>query len=227
MARTMNNTIVVIPARGGSKSITLKNLQRLGKYTLLEHTIADAYALKCPIYVTTDHPKIGLVAQEADAVVIKRAPELAQDESQAEDAILDVLNRMSVDPETIVVFLQCTSPFRHPDDLVNAVDYFSKGYCDSMYSAYKLNPFVWTEDGNRAQYRTSERPNRQLKTPLYVEDGNFYISRAKSYYDNHCRLSGRIGRWLHDKIYGLEVDEWNDLETARLLLPWLQKLGKV
>ena len=77
--RPEQKVIVVIPARGGSKGIPDKNLVLLGKWTLLEHTVKDAYELKCPIYVTTDDQRIGYLAQEADCVYVKRPEELAQD----------------------------------------------------------------------------------------------------------------------------------------------------
>ena len=96
---------------------------------MLEHTIADAYELHCPVYVTTDDDKISLVAQEAGAVVIRRPDEISGDDASSEDAIIHVLKEIDADPDTIVVFMQCTSPFRKPGELADALRLFKKGFC--------------------------------------------------------------------------------------------------
>jgi len=147
---------------------------------LLEHTIADAYELHCPIYVTTDDDTISLVAQEAGAIVIRRPPHLASDHSTSDRAILHTLEQIEAKPDDVVVFMQCTSPFRKPGEVEEALQAFIKLGVDSMFSCYELYPFVWN-DSDRIQYRVlNNRPIRQEKKPLYVEDGSFYISRAEN-----------------------------------------------
>ena len=218
--------IVVIPARGGSKTLPHKNLRVIGNYTLLEHTIKDAMELRCPIYVSTECSTIAILAEQSGATVIRRPSELAQDDSSSEDAIIHVLKTMEVPPEMIVVFLQCTSLFRKPGDLTGALGYFLPDTLDSLYSCYELYPFVWNAN-RRLEYEVMYRPRRQFKSPVYVEDGSFYITRASVYYELNNRLGGRIGRWIHDKIYGLEIDDLEDLECALTLYPWLLKSGRV
>jgi CMP-N,N'-diacetyllegionaminic acid synthase len=226
----MTNTICIIPARGGSKGIPKKNLVQLGDLSLLEHTIKDAYELRCPIYVTTDDDEIGFVAQEADAVYIKRPVEISGDDASTEDAVLDVLERLSVAPDTIVVLLQCTSPFRKPGELALAVRWYGLGKCDSMFSGYKLYPFVW--DGGamgstRVDYPINNRPTRQEKNALTVEDGSFYVFKAGLFTESKNRVHGKIAPWIHNKIYGKEIDTWEDLEECQQLLNWLEKSGKI
>ena len=52
--------LCIIPARGGSKSIRHKNLLKLGKFTLLEHTIKFAKLFKKidEIVLSSDSQKI-------------------------------------------------------------------------------------------------------------------------------------------------------------------------
>ena len=223
-------TICIIPARGGSKGIPRKNLAKLGKWSLLEHTIADAYELKCPIYVTTDDDEIGYIAQEADCVYMKRPKELAGDDAQIEDAVIDVLERLNTPPETIVVMMQPTSPFRFPGEVADAVELFKKSLYTSVFSAYELYPFLWIpgrNSANRLRYGYKKRPNRQDKSPSFVEDGSFYITLADVYYTGNNRLTCTAQAWIHNKIYGIEVDTPEDLELCQQLLPWLKSSGKV
>jgi len=193
---------------------------------LLEHTIADAYELRYPVYVSTDNDKIAMVAQEAGAIVIRRPDYISGDRDISESAISHVLETIDADPETTVVFMQCTSPFRKPGELDEALQAFRKLGVDSMFSCYELYPFIWNNNG-RIMYDKFNRPVRQEKEPVYVEDGSFYISTAQCYLWRNRRFGDKTARWIHDKVYGLEIDTKEDLECARILYDWLKSSGKV
>ncbi len=106
----------VIPARGGSKSIPLKNIRPLNGMPLLAYTIQAAkqstFLDRC--VVSTDHADIAAVARAHGAEVIDRPAELATDQAPTEGAllqVLEVLGRQGYRPE-FVVTLEPTSPFR-------------------------------------------------------------------------------------------------------------------
>lgn len=116
----------VIPARGGSKGVSGKNLRVLAGTPLLAHTIEDALG-SCrvdAVEVSTEDAGIAAVAREYGAGVIERPPELATDIASSEDALLHALSDLEQrghDP-SLVVFLQCTSPFRCGADIDAAID---------------------------------------------------------------------------------------------------------
>ena len=67
----MLNTVAIIPARGGSKGIPHKNLQRLVGKPLVAHTIEQAQAAQSigRVIVSTDDAEIGMVEQFQQTLV--------------------------------------------------------------------------------------------------------------------------------------------------------------
>ena len=73
----------IIPARGGSKGIPLKNLTLLGKKPLIYHTVKASLDSKIDrTVVSTDNLKISKIASKYGAEVILRPKKLANDKSQ-------------------------------------------------------------------------------------------------------------------------------------------------
>src|SRR3954468_1007339 len=108
--------VCVIPARGGSKGVPRKNLRLLAGAPLLAHTLRHASAASCigRTVVSTDDAEIAALARQLGADVIERPPQISTDDATSESAIehvLGVLEREHYVPH-VVVFLQCTSPFR-------------------------------------------------------------------------------------------------------------------
>jgi len=90
-------TIVVIPARGGSVRIPLKNLQMVGGLPLEARAIRLARASPRigGVIVSTDHPEIAAVARAEGAEVVHRPAEISGDQSPVEAALLHVLESLA------------------------------------------------------------------------------------------------------------------------------------
>ena len=86
----------IIPARGGSKGIARKNLQRVGGVPLVARAV-DA-ARRCPaidrVVVTTDDADIAAVAAEWGAEIVERPAELSGDQASSEAALLHALDAL-------------------------------------------------------------------------------------------------------------------------------------
>src|SRR5436190_22717791 len=111
------NTIAIIPARGGSKGVRRKNVLSIAGKPLVAHSIL--HARRAPgitrVVVSTDDPEIGAVSREYGAEVIPRPAELSGDKASSESALLQVLDYLKekeVYEPDLVVFLQATSPSR-------------------------------------------------------------------------------------------------------------------
>ena len=113
-------TLVIIPARGGSKSIPGKNIKMLGDYPLIVHTIKAALKSNKvdEIIVTTDSEEIIDVVEthcELQTYILKRDGTDADDKTPV---IPDVMNNtLKAFPYTsdfdIVLVLEPTYPFRN------------------------------------------------------------------------------------------------------------------
>ncbi len=72
--------VAVIPARGGSKRIPRKNIREFHGKPILAYSIWAAFEsmLFDEVWVSTEDEEIALVAEEFDATVVQRPPELAE-----------------------------------------------------------------------------------------------------------------------------------------------------
>ena len=79
----------IIPARGGSKGINLKNLVILNQKPLLYYTVMASLESKIinKTVVSTDNKKIGKTALELGAEVVYRPKKLATDTAQLEPVV--------------------------------------------------------------------------------------------------------------------------------------------
>ena len=217
---------VVIPARGNSKQVANKNLQKVGGKTLLERAVVDALDIATPdrVVVSSEDSRILDVARRLGVTPFMRSPHLSADNARSDDVVIEVLQNYGLPYTATVVFMQCTSPFRHSAELSVALKYFRQGSFDSLFSCYEIQQYMWG-NGLRIMYPIGQRPMRQNKAPFYVEDGNFYIGFAEVYLAYKNRLGGHIGQFVHPRKYGLEIDTYDDLEVANILAKAYSKRG--
>lgn len=85
--------IVVIPARGGSKSIKFKNIQTFNGIPLISFAIKKfkKLGLNLEVIVTSDSDEILNLASKEGAYCIKRPIELSGDNATSESAITHVI----------------------------------------------------------------------------------------------------------------------------------------
>ena len=218
--------ISIIPARGGSKKIPMKNLVLLNKRPLLEYTVKASLNsnLTSRTLVSTDHNKIASEAQRLGAEVIKRPKKLSGNCIQIEPAIshtLDYLKKTEGYIPDVIVLLQNTSPLRTAKHIDEAVKIFLKKKYSSMLSAYTSHSFLWKKEGNKViplNYNPQKRPSRQQITAQFIENGAIYITKFTSFKKSKCRVSGRIGLYVMPKELSIDIDSYNDLKLARQLM---------
>lgn len=215
----------LIPARGGSKGIPRKNLQLLGEYPLIVHSILDTKESKLidSVYVSTDDSEIAEVSRQHGADVIIRPPQLASDESTSESALLHALyeiEKLGHAPE-IIVFLQCTSPIRNGNDIDRAIIKFKDDGADSLLSVSPSHRFLWEEVGNQVRpinYDHYLRPRRQDMRPQYVENGSIYIFKPWVLKEFNNRLGGKISLFIMKEEASIDIDSLIDFKIAEFLL---------
>jgi CMP-N,N'-diacetyllegionaminic acid synthase len=121
--------VALIPARGQSKRVPRKNLQKIGPSTLLEWSIASASVVEAidRIYVSSEDDEILNVARMYDqdnfynrVIPMRRRKHAATDDATDRDVILDFLDRAEGDID-LVVYLRPTTPFRRIEDVETAI----------------------------------------------------------------------------------------------------------
>lgn len=221
---SLDRTIAIIPARGGSKGIVGKNLRGVGGKPLVAHSIEHARAAGIArVYVSTDDAAIAEAARRFGAEVIERPADLAGDTASSESALvhaLDVLARRGEPEPHAVVFLQATSPLRDPGDLPAALATFERERADSLFSATAAHGFLWRvgADGpTPLNYDPVHRPRRQDAPTDVIENGSFYIFKPAVLRDHNSRLGGKIAVHMMPARTSFQIDDAFDLELMQFL----------
>ena len=227
----MSETVAIIPARGGSKGIPRKNLQRVGGVPLVARAV-DA-ATRCPaidrVVVTTDDVDIAAMAAEWGADVVDRPADLAGDEATSESALLhalDALEARRIDVG-VLAFVQATSPFIDVDALAAAVQLVRSRRRDSVFAAVETYGFLWDRGGGGAataiNHHIDVRPRRQDRRPHYLETGAFYVMRAAGFRAARHRFFGSVGIAEVEPRTAIEIDTADELHIARTLAPLIDR----
>ena len=231
---TVPRTVAIIPARGGSKQVPRKNLQRVGGVPLVERAVRAAMAASIDlVVVSTDDEEIAAVSAAAGARVIRRPAELSGDTAASESAILHALDALEADGERfdIVAFLQATSPFIPSDALSAAVDEVRADRADSVFSAHETYGFLWRRDAEGAavaiNHDASHRPRRQDREPHHLETGAFYVFRAEGFRQSRHRFFGRTRVAEVPEWTAIEIDDEYQLRIARALAALHDTVGPI
>lgn len=224
-----DGALAIIPARGGSKGVPRKNLERVGGIPLVARAIraAQRSGAVSRVAVSTDDDEIAAVAEEWGAEVVRRPADIAGDTATSEAAILHALDALGARgpvPETIA-FLQATSPFIPHEALATAIRRVASGGADSAFSARASFEFSWASRDGRAEavgHGAAHRPRRQDREPLFVETGAFYVFRADGFRAHAHRFFGRTELVEVPAETAIEIDAPGELRTARALAPLLE-----
>lgn len=226
----MKRTIVVIPARSGSKSMKDKNLQLVQGHSLLGWAVRIALLglPKNSVYVDTDSPAYAEEAQKYGAQVpFLREKALALDSTSDFESFASLVSKLGLASNTLVVHLRPTTPLRVPAEVTNAVRIFNtlRNQATSLRSVHEMS---------ETAYKTFERTTTGMLSPLSalvnsLETANLPRQSfpatfvANGYVDVFPAENIETTGTLHgDSIYGyvtpptLEVDSPHDLEMIRL-----------
>lgn len=176
--------LVVVPARGGSKGIKLKNMVPINGNPLvtLVGKVVEQLDYIDRAVVSTDHPEIAKVAKEVGLdVPFYRPEELSGDYIGDVDVLTHALLEVErIDKITydIIVMLQPTSPLRKPKHVTETITKLIEGNYDS----------VWTVSETDTKYH----PLKQLvinedDLDYYDPSGSAIIARqqlGKAYHRN-------------------------------------------
>lgn len=218
------SVLAIIPARGGSKGIRLKNLREIGGKSLLGRAIESAKATTAvsDVVVSTDHEQIKAEALRYGARVIDRPADIAGDTASSESVLLHALAQTG-QPPAVTVFIQCTSPFIDPQDLDAAIATVTSGRADVSFAAVADHGFHWgldpQGDAVAVGHEQSHRPRRQDREPRFRETGAFYAMDTEGFLAAEHRFFGKVRVHEVPAAHGIDIDTEADLLLAELTVP--------
>ena len=143
----MGNIVGIIPARGGSVGVPLKNIKKLNGVPLIEYTIKAAIdsGVLDRIIVSTDHEGIASVAKKCGAEVPFVRPADISEDVDTEFVLQHAIEFMEKSEEysiDAVVLLQPTSPFRKSSTIKECVElYKNEPNADSVVSVNNIEGY--------------------------------------------------------------------------------------
>jgi CMP-N,N'-diacetyllegionaminic acid synthase len=222
--------LAIIPARGGSKRIPMKNIRLLGEKPLINWTIDLAKQVPelCDILVSTDDQAIYEISVTAGALVPWLRPvELATDYSSSVDVVLHALNWYESTKSRVqaVLLLQPTSPFRSLESIREGIRLFhekgglpvvgvSKVHQHPEWMLSETNGYIspWM-NAHGLGVRSQDLLN------LYIPNGSFYLvsvedlRNTNSFYQNlNLPLVSR------SMLEGMDLDTEEDFRFAESLV---------
>ena len=222
--------LALVPARGGSKGIKLKNLRKINKHSLIAHT--SKFIDNCKFFddkfISTDSNKIISEGKKLNFKIFKRSKITSRDYTSDFEVISEVLKDKLVkySKYDFVVYLQPTSPIREISHLKKALSFVINKKYDSSWSISKID--------KKFHPKKILKLSKQNFISLYSKDGKKIFARQQLddiFIRNGIFYIFRISKFLKSKnIYlkknypaitnytSINIDTFEDLKRARKII---------
>lgn len=215
--------IAFIPARGGSKSIPLKNIKLLLNKPMIYWTANAANNATCidKVIIATDSKEIKETALSFNLdklSVYDREKENATDTASTESVMLEYIKNAKLNNEDNFFLIQATSPMLKSDDIDKMWEKYNKEEADSIFSCVVSKRFYWNWDIKPLNYDYKNRPRRQEYKGMLLENGACYINKVKNIIKDKNRLSGKITFYEMPEYSAFEIDEEDDFIIIEKLM---------
>jgi CMP-N-acetylneuraminic acid synthetase len=223
--------LAVVPARGGSKGIKLKNIRTIGGTPLvaLAGIVASKVTAIDRAVVSTDHDEIARVAEGAGLAAPFRRPETLSGDKIADWDVLQhaLLAMEEIDHAQydIIVMLQPTSPGRTAAHIEMALRHLVERNFDAVWTVsqtdskgHPLKQLV-VDDAGRLDYydpRGAAIIARQQLTPVYHRNGIAYVFTRDCILGQKTIKGTRTGAVIIEELVA-NIDTELDVEWAEFL----------
>ena len=222
-------TLILIPARAGSKGLVGKNTKLLGKLPLIAYSILFAKKIAREGDVicisTNDIDVVKIAAQYKLPVPFIRPEELASDTAGSYEVImhaLDYYEQQGLHFDAILL-LQPTSPFREMEDFRNMSSLYSND-CDMVVSVNisKNNPyfnlFEQDEQGYLKKSKESTSYRRQDCPDVFAFNGSMYLMNSASLKRTNIQGFTKIIKSIMPDERSIDIDNMKDWKIAEYFL---------
>ncbi len=226
--------LAVIPARGGSKGLTKKNLRSLCGKPLVSWAISAATDNKYVdrTIISTDDKKIAKVAESFGAEIpFIRPTDIAGDDASSMDVVLHAVNELEEKGDffSYVVMLEPTSPMTEPNDINKALFklHSSRDVADaivgvSLVEATHPEFDIQLDVNNLIKPYMAKNftnlPRRQDIEDIYFLEGSLYISTVSDFKNNKSFYHSRTLGYVVPRWKSIEIDDYLDLIIAETII---------
>jgi len=221
------NIISIIPAWGGSKGISKRNIIQISGKPLIGWTIEQSIntGLITHTFVTTDCDEIAKIAESFGAAIIRRPDSISEKIASSEAALIHAMEFVKAnyhfEPD-LIVFLQESSPLRKQNDINDCINKLLENDSDSVFSGCLLEDFqIWGNSDNIWKSYNCDYLNRGSRQNIklqYVENGSIYVFKPFILTKFNNRLGGKISFYEMEFWQSLKIDSPEDIEIVETFL---------
>lgn len=222
-------SLIIIPARGGSKGIPHKNIKTLNGKPLIEYTIDVARQIVSDSFIcvsTDDDDIISVVEDYGLRVPFVRPDYLATDSAGTYEVLLHALSFYEEQGYIFdnIILLQVTSPFRTAEHVKEALSLYTADI-DMVVSVNeaKANPYYSCFEEDTLGYLQTSKGDgmitrRQDAPQVWEYNGAIYIINPTALKKAPlCAFKKRI-KYVMDDIHSVDLDTMFDWTLAELII---------
>jgi CMP-N-acetylneuraminic acid synthetase len=224
--------LAVVPARGGSKGVKLKNLHPLCGEPLIAHTGRTIREIECfdRAVVSTDHEAIAEAAEEYGIAAPWRRPESLSGDRIGDWDVLEHALRATEELDgvlyDVVVMLQPTSPLRKNEEVRACIEKLVDGNWDAVWTVsptdlkyHPLKALVIDDEGAMDLYdpRGREIIARQQLMPIYHRNGGAYALTRQCVLEQKTTIGERWSAVICEEAM-VSIDTLEDFEKVEKVM---------
>ncbi len=226
-SRLRPNVLAVVPARGGSKGVPRKNLQKIGGLPMVARVkqVIERLDFIDRSIVSTDDPEIA-AASGLDAPFTRPAA-ISVDLASAADVARHALETTEAIDNArydVLLYLEPTAAIRKAKDIEACYRKLVTESLDAVWTVSPVNPSfhplkLFELDGDRLQYydpRGADIVARQQLAPVYRRNGVCY-ALTRSCATEHGFMGPKTGAIITDDRY-ISVDSELDIAFVNFVL---------
>ncbi len=224
----IENCLVIIPARGGSKGVPGKNIKPLAGKPLIYYTIEAARQIFSDenIIVSTDDVEIKICVEKTGLKVpFLRPTELATDTAGSYEVIIHAVQfaeNHGMKPE-VVLLLQATTPFRTANHILEAMQLVNEQTemvvsvketrSNPYYVLFEENEMGWLEKSKKGDFTA-----RQQCPKVYEYNGGIYFINVVALKQRSLKEFTHIKKYVMDEWSSHDIDTMFDWEVANVIV---------
>jgi CMP-N,N'-diacetyllegionaminic acid synthase len=223
--------LAVVPARGGSKGVKLKNLYPIGGVPLVAlagNCLEQVLEIDRRV-VSTDHEEIARIAEASGlAAPFRRPPALSGDRIGDWDVLNHALLEMEKIDEVrydIILMIQPTSPLRTAKNVSDVLKFFVDGNWDAVWSVsetdlsyHPMKQLIISDD--KLAFYDPEGVKiiaRQQLQPIYHRNGIAYVFSRECILEQKSKLGARTGAFIIEGP-AISIDTVEDFAAVERLM---------
>jgi len=223
--KKINNYIVVIPCRKGSKRLKNKNTKKFKNKKLYQFTVQQSLRIfeKKNIIVSTDDIEIINYCKIKKVNFIKRSKLLSHGKVTSMQILDSIKKKIKLNIKNYI-YLQVTSPLRRDIDIRTAIKIFKRKKVNCLISVTNtfVNPLWCNSIKNDTMYNFINKKigiTQSQKLPKsYQINGSIFIIKKKFIDKNNSfyQIKKSIPFYMN-KRYSIDIDDKDDFEIAEKL----------